>query len=79
MENLPFRLEADAPQQRDMGREQLGDATPVRGGAEVQDPRAAQRLRGLPDRRDDVVTDDGAVVVELLLEKRDTLQHSRSI
>ena len=42
--HLPVGVDADAAQQRHVGREQLGDAAAVGGGVEVEDPRALQRL-----------------------------------
>ena len=47
LEHLPLGLHADAAQQRDVGREQLGDAAAVRGGVEVEHPGALQGLREL--------------------------------
>ncbi len=70
---------ADAAQQRHVGREELGDATAVGGGAEMEDPGTTQRLGGLADLSDGLRADDVGVLVELLLEKRDALEHSRPI
>ena len=42
--HLPVGVDADAAEQRHVGREQLGDAAAVGGGVDVEDPRALQRL-----------------------------------
>ena len=62
-------------QQRDVGREQLGDAAAVRGRVDVQDPGALQRFGQLADAFDASRADDVRVVVEVLVEKRDTFEH----
>ena len=50
--HLPVGVDADAPEQRHVGGEQLGDAAAVRGGVEVEDPRALERLGQLADAVD---------------------------
>ena len=54
LEHLPLGFHADAAQQRHVGGEELGDAAAVRGGVEVEDPGALQRLGQRVDAVDDV-------------------------
>ena len=61
-------------QQRHVGGEQLGDAAAVRGGVDVQHPRALQRLGELADALDESGLDDAGVVVEVLVEQRDAFE-----
>ena len=63
-------------QQRHVGGEQLGDATAVGGGVDVEDPGAPQRLGQRPDALDRLDADDLRVVVEVLLEERDAFEHA---
>ena len=77
--HLPVGVDADAAQQRDVGGQQLGDAAAVRGGVEVEDPRALQRLRRARGSvRSTSTPDDARVVVEVLFEQRDTVEHGVS-
>ena len=73
--HLPLGLDAEAAQQRHVGGEQLGDTAAVRGGVDVQDPGALERLGEGADALDDLGADDLRVVAELLLEERDALEH----
>ena len=50
--DLPLGVDADAAQQRHVGGEQLGDAAAVRGGVDVEDPGAPQRLGERADALD---------------------------
>ncbi len=61
-----------------MGGEQLGDAAAVRGGVDVEHPRALERFRQLADLVDDVRADHARVVVEVLLEQGDAFEHGHS-
>ena len=76
--HLPVGVDPDAAQQRDVGGEQLGDAAAVRGGVQVEHPRALQRLGEGPDPVDHVDADHARVVVEVLLEQGDTIEHGDS-
>ena len=76
--HLPVGVDPDAAEQRHVGGEQLGDAAAVRRGVEVEDPRALQRLGQLADPVDDVDADHARVVVEVLLEQGDAIEHGHS-
>ena len=76
--HLPVGVDADAAQQRHVGGEQLGDAAAVRGGVDVQHARALQRLRQLADLVDDLGADHPRVVVDVLLEQGDAVEHGHS-
>ena len=73
--DLPVGVEADAAQERDVGGQELGDTSAVRRGVEVEDPLSGQWAGELADPLDGVGSDDVGVVVELLLEQRDAVQH----
>ena len=73
--HLPVGVDADAAEQRDVRREQLGDAAAVRGRVEVEHPgpcsgAASSRIRSI-----DIDPDDARVVVEVLFEQRDAFEH----
>ena len=76
--HLPVGVDADAAEQGDVGRQQLGDAAAVRGRVEVEHPRLTQGCGELADPFDDIAPDDARVVVEVLFEQRDTVEHGVS-
>ncbi len=78
MHHLPVGVDAGAAEQGDVGRQQLGDAAAVRGGVEVEHPRLTQGPGELPDPFDDIAPDDARVVVEVLFQQRDTVEHEVS-
>ena len=61
-----------------MGGQQLGDTTPVRGGVHVQHARTLQGLGQLADAVDGVAADHRCVVVDVLLEQGDAVEHGHS-
>ena len=73
--HLPVGIDADAAEQGDVGGEQLGDAAAVRGGVEVEHPRPRRGCGELADPFDDIAPDDARVVVEVLFEQRDAVEH----
>ena len=75
VDDLPLGLDAEIAEQRDVGREELGDAAAVRGGVDVEDPGTGERRGGGADALDRLVAGDLAVVVEVLLEKGDAFEH----
>ncbi len=79
VDHLPLGLEADIAGERDVGREQFGDAAAVRGGVHVEDAGAWQRLGELADAFDRPGLDDALVVVEVLVEQRNTFEHGRFV
>jgi hypothetical protein len=76
-DDLPVGLQAEVIQERDQGRKDLGDATAESGGVEMQDARAAQRLREALDLLDGGVADDGAIVDQRLGGDRNGGEHRR--
>ena len=68
VDDLPVDFEAGVSRERDVGREQLGDATAVGGRVDVQDPGSVQRRRELTDAFNGPGLDDRLVVVEVLVE-----------
>ena len=77
VDHLPLGFEADIAGECNVCREQFGDAAAVRGGVHVEDAGAGQRLGELADAFDRPVLDDALVVVEVLVEQRDTFEHGR--
>ena len=61
-----------------MGGQELGDAAAVCSGVHVQHPRALERSRQLADLFDHVGADHRRVVVEVLLEQGDAVEHGHS-
>ena len=76
--HLPVGVDADAAQQGDVGGEELGDAAAVRGGVDVQHPRTLEWFRQFADLVDDLRADHPRVVVEVLLEQGDAVEHGHS-
>ena len=74
VDHLPLGLDAEVAEQRDVRREQLGDAAAVRGRVHVQHPRAAQRRGQLADPLERSRLDGVLVVVEVLVEQRHTFE-----
>ena len=75
VDDLPLRLDAEAAQERDVGREELGHATAVRGGVDVEHPRPPERLGQGPDALDRLDAGDLLVVSQLLFEERHAFEH----
>ena len=74
VDHLPLGLDPEVAEQRDVRREQLGDAAAVRGRVHVQHARAAQRRRQLADPVERSRLDGVLVVVEMLVEQRHTFE-----
>ena len=70
-------VEADVLHQRDERVEDLAHAAAERGGGEVHDARALQRLGERADLLDEVAPDDVRVVGERLVADGDGLEHER--
>ena len=70
VDHLPLGLDAEVAQQRDVGREQLGDAAAVRGRVHVEHSLARERRRELPNSLERSGFDRVCVVVEVLVEQR---------
>ena len=67
VDDLPLDLEADVAHQRDQRVEDLRHPAAERGGAQVDDALALQRLGELADLLDERATDDVGVVGEALV------------
>ena len=70
VDHVPFGVDPDVAEQRDVRGEQLGDAAAVRRGVEVEHPGTAQGLGQGTDPFEGSGLDDVGVVVEVLVEQR---------
>ena len=75
VDDLPLGFDAQAAQERHVRREELGHASAVGGGVDVEDPRAAKRLGQLDDPLDRIGAGDVLVVRQLLFQQRDAFEH----
>jgi len=73
--HLPLGVDVETAQERNVRRQQLGDATAVRGGVDVEDARTTKRFGELAYALDGGATDHVRVVGKVLLEEGDALQH----
>ena len=77
VDHLPLDLEPDVAHQRHERVEDLRDAAAERGGRQVHDAPALQRLGELADLLDERAADDVRVVGEALVGEGDGLEHGR--
>ncbi len=75
VDDLPLGVDPEALQERHVRGQQLGDAAPVRGGVDVQDPGAPKGLGESTDALDGLGPGDLFVVTQLLFQQRDALEH----
>jgi hypothetical protein len=76
--HLPVGVDADAPQERYVRRQQFRHAAAVRGGVDVQHAGPLEGRRQLADLVDDVGADHPRVVIDVLLEQGDAVEHGHS-
>ena len=77
VDHLPLDLEPDVAHERHERVEDLRDAAAERGGGEVHDAPARQRLGQLAHLLDERAADDVRVVGEALVGEGDGLEHGR--